>query len=241
MNFMQAVNNARLLKTLSAYGLMGAYEYINRPEFATNLPYHNTKHCLVVARWCHDLAVLDPQIASYQMRVLLLAAMFHDFGHTGKRPDSNNIEIACAGFIEYAKSVAWITETDKYEQQRINFRFVEDVTDLIRVTEFPFVREPKSALECIIRDADLLQSLEPDHCEVILEGLRSELSNMNGTLISVPEMCKAQMKFLSECKFYNNRAESIFKTALPTVEQSFKDYTANVVAQHEALNMLKDI
>ena len=227
---MQAVNNARLLKILSTYGLMDAYEFINRPEFATNLPYHNTKHCLVVARWCHDLAVLDSQVYSYQLKSLLLAAMFHDFGHTGKRPDSNNIEIACTGFIAFAKNVSWIT-----------VREVDEIVKLIQVTEFPFVREPLSALECIIRDADLLQSLEPDHCEVILEGLRSELSNMNGTLISVPEMCQAQMKFLSECKFFTNKAESIFKAALPSIENSFKEYTANIVAQHEALNMLKDI
>jgi len=127
-----------------------------------------------------------------EYRSLILAAAMHDIGHTGGH-ESDTINVARAialasDFIRYARLD---TQVDKAL-----------VISLIRVTEFPFVFEPKTELEKIIRDADLLQSLEPTWFYMIYHCLLAEI-RVKRTSLKFTEFCKMQHDFMHNAQFYS--------------------------------------
>ena len=103
------------------------------------------------------------------MRNLLIAALFHDFDHTGKSgPDSVNIERALSALRKHLLAVDW--------------QHVHEIAELIRLTEYPYTvpceklnpetAEGLSAL--ILRDADLSQALSPAWIQQVPLGLATE-------------------------------------------------------------------
>src|SRR5215470_15394923 len=88
-----------------------------------------------------------------QMRTLLIAALFHDFDHTGRPhrgeedPDGINIAIAISGFRRYLAS-------DDHAR-------MPEIEALIEATHFPYKvdSDKLDLLGKIIRDADLAQAL----------------------------------------------------------------------------------
>src|ERR1051325_583054 len=74
-----------------------------------NNPYHNFRHMSHVLWLCHDACrYYQNELPPGRMRVLLVAAMFHDFDHPGHPhpgehdPDRINIPIAIAGLRRFA-------------------------------------------------------------------------------------------------------------------------------------------
>ena len=209
----QEINMLRAEQIAAAYQLDCALHHVLTTGDTEN-EYHNAKHCTTVMRLAFDIASMSS--AAYklpmtwrEMRMLLTAALYHDFGHTGCDPDINNIEIAVTNMRAFMGS----TKTQvPYGPDDLDI-----IERIIRVTEFPFVHEPQTFSQRVIRDADLMQSLEPDNIEVLLDGLRVELSRKLGIEITEAAFRDGQSNFLANAKMYTEVGASLFSKAVPHV------------------------
>lgn len=130
------------------------------------------------------------------MRSLLIAALFHDFDHTGKAgSDAVNISRAIAALHKYAS-----TE---------DLDALPDIEHLIQVTEYPYTI-PSSELDLpglIIRDADMLQAFDPAWIQQVIFGLAEEWGK------SPLEILTMQEKFLGKLTFHTAWARRRFPKA----------------------------
>ena len=159
-------------------------------------PYHNFMHLCYVFYLCF-LACLfyKDKLTKRQIRNLLIAALFHDFDHTGKLdPDLINIALAIDGLREH------ILHQDEME--------FENIATLMRGTQWPHVI-PGDALTLegqILRDADLCQVLQVVWMQPVIIGLSAEKG------CSPIQMLALQPEFLSNLKFLTEWARSLFPT-----------------------------
>ena len=189
-------NRAEAEMYLSNDMLRKAWQYVQTNNFSDVLPYHNNTHILTVVKWCGRILGAKGLSAEYN-RALLLAALFHDFRHSGgTKPDADNIQVAIAGLQDFY---------DKHV--KVHPFMLELATGCIRVTEYPFVHEPKTPIQMIIRDADILQSFEPNYKEMLMEGLRHEISSARGEKISRRQYFENTVKFMESVTFYMEEAQ----------------------------------
>lgn len=198
--------------------LRKVYEYVQQPQFATNLGYHNTGHCIRMAMRAYELYQLERESDEVDdLKVLMIACLFHDFQHTGRRPDSVNIELAVKGMRECAAVHEAVHSFD--------IQFIER---LIRVTEFPFVNEPKDSLERIIRDADMMESFEPFHIKTILYDLRHELIGVQG-YVTPEQACQKQSEFAKNTQMFTRSGQIIWAMSLPAMLKSMEMKVAELI------------
>lgn len=196
---------------LAKNGLNHALAYVQIENPSNKVPYHNLDHCLTVVKWCGRLAGMC-SLTPEEEKALILAAIFHDFDHSaGVEEDSVNINRAVTGLMKFAAI------------HRVDPELIAAAVDNIQVTQFPFIHEPKTVSQKIIRDADLLQSLEPNREEVLIDGLRKELEVKFKRKITRGEFCENQVKFLDGLKLYTTPAQVIFDAAKPYL---FSEFTA---------------
>lgn len=196
---------------LAKNGLNHALAYVQIENPSNKVPYHNLDHMLTVVKWCGRLAGLC-SLTALEEKALILAAIFHDFDHTaGAEDDDVNIQRALTGLKRFG-------EIHRVDEELLNL-----AVDNIQVTQFPFIHEPKTVSQKIIRDADLLQSLEPNRQEVLIDGLRKELEVKFKRKITRGEFCENQVKFLDGLKLYTTPAQVIFDAAKPYL---FSEFTA---------------
>jgi len=179
-----------------------AFDYVKKNNTSNNLPYHNWYHALCMVEKCIEGANYH-NLPYRSIRHLVLAALFHDFDHTGgKSTDSINIDRALKGWRNYEYTfLRSITSIDKQE-----------VEGIIRVTEYPYVIEPICIEQKIIRDADLMQCLRPTWKEMIIVGLRQEMSIKLGKDLTEEEMCEGQIKFLDAVKPHSDWGKDVLIT-----------------------------
>lgn len=196
---------------LAKHRLGNALGYVQLENQSNGVPYHNLDHMLTVTKWCGRIASMMALDATEE-KALLLAAIFHDFNHTaGKEEDHANIELAVAGLRRFC------------EIHRMEDEIRDLAIDNIRVTEYPFIYEPKTLAQKIIRDADIMQSPEPNRVEVLATGLRRELEVKFKRKITRSEFCKNQVSFLEGIKLYTTPAQVMFDAAKPYL---FAEFTA---------------
>lgn len=194
---------------LAKNGLNHALAYVQIQNPSNGVPYHNLDHMLTVVKWCGRLSGMC-ELLPAEEKALILAAIFHDYDHTaGVADDAVNIERALKGLTEFA------------EIHRIDEELLLAASANIRVTQFPFILAPQTISQKIIRDADLLQSLEPDRQEVLIGGLRKELEVRLKRKITRREFCENQVKFLGELKLFTTPAQVIFDAAKPYLFSEF--------------------
>jgi hypothetical protein len=204
---------ARLRILLKAIGHPEALDYLKTYNVGAGNLYHNTQHCIGVAHYAVEIAATetlnDPQFAG-----LVLGALFHDFHHTGGNqqvPDSHNIEAAVSGLHEYKAMLR-----QKNVVEWVNFDKVFPIAEeAIRVTEFPFIHEPKNIVQQIIRDADLLYASASADTLYILESLRCEIMKKTGTNITPVDFVKQQRSFLKAATFYTEAGRAMFDAVAP--------------------------
>jgi len=170
-------------------------------------PYHNFRHMFHVTWLCYDAGeyyfnrrLLDGR----QIRNLLIAAMFHDFDHSGRTGnDDLNIELAIRGL--------------KKHLHKIDEPWFHDICTLIKFTEFPHkIKSDSLSLSAqILRDADLSQGLSPVWVQEIIFGLSSEMC------VSPIEVFKMQQGFFSNLRFHTDWALSKFPEEL--IQQKIKE------------------
>lgn len=157
--------------------------------------YHNNEHMINVF---NNAMILfnhykdEYKLTPYHKLVLGLAALFHDFNHSGgKLKDSENIELALVALKEF---LVTINKSDLYD----------DIKNIIIATEFPHLDIDLDILQKIIRDADTMGG--------IIEGWKSVVTNLaseyNKTLV---EFIPSQIKFLDTVKFNTDYCNGLLK------------------------------
>lgn len=163
---------------------------------ATNLSngYHNFRHLFRVAWLCYQACVYyGDKLTRKEKRNLLIAAMFHDVNHSGKKGiDEDNIRQAIAALYKA------IMPADR--------PYFEEIANLIWATEFPHrIRtELLSILEMILRDADVAQVLDVAWMQEVLFGLAEEWE------MAPIDVLSHQVTFLENLKFGSEWAKETF-------------------------------
>lgn len=169
-----------------------------------NNPYHNFRHIFHVLWLCYDACLFyvqknSGQINGRQIRNLLIAAMFHDFDHSG-RTGQDDLEIARA-----------IRGLEKYIADE-DLPYLSEIKEMILGTEFQskhiIPAEKLSLGGKILRDADVSQALSNVWIQQILFGLGTE---MGLTPMKVLEM---QEGFLINLHFNTEWAQARFNQAV---------------------------
>jgi hypothetical protein len=164
-----------------------------------NHPYHNFRHMLHVLWLCYQACrYYRNELSPCQMRILLIAALFHDFNHSGRPhpgkedPDGINIETAIAGLRRY------ITPDDR--------ALLPEIEVVIEATHFPHqtASEKLDLLGKIIRDADLAQALSPAWIQQVVIGLAREWR------VKPLAVLRAQRSFLATLPFNTQWARELF-------------------------------
>ncbi|MEK7124443.1 MAG: hypothetical protein AAB877_02040 [Patescibacteria group bacterium] len=156
--------------------------------------YHNFRHTfhivwLVYQACRYYKAVLSPR----QMRILLIAAMWHDFDHPGiLGNDDLNIERAIRGFKKHVPM--------------IDLDCTERIFEIIASTEFPYKTDTRTQPlpEQIIRDADMGQSFAMAWLQQVVFGLAEEWGR------SPIEILKSQPAFLRSVRFFTDWGKEMF-------------------------------
>ena len=160
-------------------------------------PYHNFRHMFHVMWLCYQACIFYASTLSRrEMRDLIIAAMFHDFDHSGMMgSDDLNIERAVRGFEKY------IAREDQAH--------AENIISLIHVTEYPYQIASKNLSLCgqIIRDADLSQALSPAWIQQVIFGLAAEWQK------KPIEVLKDQGAFHKNLKLHTEWARQMFSQA----------------------------
>jgi hypothetical protein len=157
-------------------------------------PYHNFRHTMHVTWLCHDACTYYKQMLTQrEMRNLLIAAMFHDFDHSGTTgEDSLNINLAVKAIKKY------VLPEDRH--------YLEEIIAIIRATEYPYKNNSTHLNLCsqVIRDADLSQSLCCTWLQQVIFGLSAEWNK------SPLEVLKIQTDYHSNLRFYTEWARTIW-------------------------------
>ena len=165
--------------------------YAKKLFFAKNakLGYHNFRHMIHVMYQVYD-GIKCSNINPVAARYLLIAAMVHDYGHSGNKNKSDdfNIRRAVRGIKRH------IHPDDKKD--------LKEIIRLVQATEW-FGEAGHNLFERdmfvdILRDADTSQTFDTSWMQQVIFGLGTELGK------SPREMLEAQIPFLEKrVKFYS--------------------------------------
>ena len=148
-----------------------AFKYVVGNNTSNYAPYHHFHHMICVTKWAKVLATEEGiEEGTSSWYELMLACMFHDINHSmGNLPDDKNVENAIETYRQFHVS-------------NISFRsdvpiYGNTVMDIIKATQYPYsiADEDLNICQSIIRDADLLVSLEPDWFQNAFLGLMKEM------------------------------------------------------------------
>lgn len=175
-----------------------AFRYIVENNKSNAAPYHSLHHMLRVMYHCNDGAVYH-NLDSKSRINLLVAALFHDFNHTqGKSKDDVNVQIAIAGVQ------AWY-HSNPLNETNVN---IDKVVEIIKATQYPYVipAEDLTIEQKIIRDADLMPSLEVDWINTMIVGLKEEMG-----VESFLHMVEGQQRFHEGIKMCSTWGQAVYE------------------------------
>jgi len=179
----------RVAAILARHELVAAYSYFVEHNPGNDQPYHNRYHTDCMILNCAAGAA-DMRLAPEETRILLLSAIFHDFGHSGgKYQDDHNIEVALEGLTAYCGSSESLRG------------YLTEAVELVKSTRFPYVTEPQTLSQKIIRDADQMQMYMPGWKKQIFTGMRKEIEIASGKELTLSDMIRIQLKFMAEVQW----------------------------------------
>lgn len=152
-----------------------------------NLPYHNFYHGLVVTSSCIEAADFY-NLEWNDVELLIAAALFHDFNHSGgKEKDDWNVIKAKKAFITWNLINKKFNDEDKSK-----------ILEIIDATQYPYVINhfDLNYLQQIIRDADLTQLFKEGRIQQNYLGLGQE---MNSDIKSVLEGTLKFIETINPC------------------------------------------
>jgi 5'-deoxynucleotidase YfbR-like HD superfamily hydrolase len=190
MNF-ERTNIVLFLNRLTQLDLYDLWLYVSENNPSEGAPYHNTSHMLYMA-WLADeffQAHSSEAQSTCNERAMIVAALFHDFDHSGgNEPDSVNIDRAVA---------AWHTAYEKLQPKYMDPRLVEM---FIRVTQYPYVGEAKTLEAKCLRDADLLYTTVMGNPHIVLRDLKAELEIQLKKEITKEEAAESYKEFIRKAE-----------------------------------------
>jgi hypothetical protein len=148
--------------------------------------YHNLTHTIYVAWRCAQAAhfyVSRGEMTPREARILILAALFHDWDHTGRMAsDKEQIARAIAGLRKF------LLPEDMH--------LLDQISQAIWATEFPHKEIPNpSLLQLILRDADISQSLQQTWLQQTLLGFAEEWMSDPISILQKQESFIGSLKF----------------------------------------------
>jgi hypothetical protein len=172
-----------------------AFKFIIENNTSSNLPYHNTRHCINVFNTAIDIADSIGDLIEGNVINLGLACLFHDINHSGgKLNDQENIQIAVKEFLRFYVSLSdRLTEPIK----------IPIVSELIQYTIFPRIGSPVFIIDQIIMDSDLIQCYDIDWFIFAIKGLADERG------VSVSQAISDQINFINNVTYYTNYAQKL--------------------------------
>lgn len=199
---MKIFTNKQLINMTKAFEIIKKYKiekYLNdllKRSSSNFLPYHNFYHIMCVVENCDDIASSVGFVNS-EKRALAIAAIFHDFGHSGgKLKDDENVKNAINSFLSMS-----------LEEQDVNDLIVE----IIKATEYPYVipDDKLTIYQKVIRDADLMQTFEKNYLQQNWLGLSQELGADFLTFLGKSK------EFWDNVKFHTDYAKKKSKIVMP--------------------------
>ena len=186
----------QLMARLASVDLTQAYDYVVRHNPANGLPYHNLFHTQCMALSC-QIGALTADLPPSEQRALMLAALFHDYDHSGGRTsDAENIQRACEALRQAAKVL------------NLPEDLVARSLVLIASTQFPPAAEAKDEAERIIRDGDMCQMLYDHWFEQVYMGLRAEMAHSRGSM-TLSQFCDLQRSFFGGLQLHSSWGKSV--------------------------------
>jgi len=151
-------------------------------------PYHNFRHMFHVLWLVHEACrFYRDELTPREMRNALVAALFHDYNHSGMFGDDDlNIERAIRGLRRHVA-----TE---------DLPYIEVIVELIRGTQFPNV-VPSDELDLcgkILRDADLSQAFSVAWIQQVVFGLAAEWGRKPIEVLRMQEPFHRNLAFQTE-------------------------------------------
>ncbi len=158
-------------------------------------PYHNFRHMTHVTWQCnqacefYDNEFQLEKLNRIEMRILLIAALFHDFNHSGMIGDDDlNIERSIRGLRKF------ILPEDK--------EYLPQIITLIKATEYPYPKTmPSESLSLcgkILRDIDLGQVFSVAWIQQVIFGLAAEWNKKPIEVLAIQEPFLRSLKFNTE-------------------------------------------
>jgi putative nucleotidyltransferase with HDIG domain len=159
-----------------------------------NSYYHNLTHTAEVAKAAEEIAVATG-VNDEDKEALLIAAWFHDIGHTE----------TCQGHEDVGIKLAEkFLRENNYSDVGIN-----KVISLINATRMP--RNPQNILDRIICDADL-HYLGTNNYEKRNQLYKNEVESLQGNIIKEEDWLQSNLDFLKHHKFYTDFAKQKYDT-----------------------------
>jgi hypothetical protein len=199
-------NRDELDEVLSRLDLAHVEFYVTKHNPSVNIPYHNLYHAQTVALTCSRAAHFA-SLPSSETKALIIAALFHDFGHSGgKLTDAENIHTAID-----ALRLAW-------DKLSLDHALLSTSLEIISATQYPYVIDAKSEAQRIIRDADLCQVLY-EGWDVMLDGLKREMDVSSGHTANTTEFTEKAFRFWRESVFLSKWGQATRADYLRTVNE----------------------
>lgn len=204
---LQNLNDLAINVIVDRLNLEPFYEFLKTFNKSNFLPYHNFYHSTCVFLNCYEGAYYS-NLDDEEIRGLCAAALLHDFGHSGgKLVDSENIKIALNGLKTanlYASS----------KMMGLSEKSMKIAIESISITQYPFLRNPSTQSESIIRDADLMQPYENWDSKLINQyvGLKEEIEIQRGVSYTMSEFADGVKAFIETTDWHTEWAHEKAKT-----------------------------
>ena len=189
------------LRIIKEYNLEKYLKILLEDNSGNNNQYHNFFHSQCVFVNSYKIAKYENKFDDNDIRNLLIASLFHDFNHSaGLLKDHQNVHLAVVALSFYFKD----------EESVKNFKIIKD---LIYKTEFPFNEEIDNELtdlEKVLRDADIMQTVESNFIQQILFGLYNELKIENDLIKRI----NYQIEFMKTIRLFTEYGNLIIKAKI---------------------------
>ncbi|MFW6225637.1 MAG: hypothetical protein ACOC3V_01595 [bacterium] len=171
-----------------------AFKYIINNNIGAYNPYHSTFHLIDVFTKCMEISHVY-KLPEKDILELGLAALFHDFNHSGGRlKDYENIELALTAF-----NIFYNDNIDKF-----NSLNKDNIIELIKITEYPHKRKPSNVKEMILIDSDMIQCYNKNWFLNVITGFLMKEIGMD-----IKDAINNQIKYIKGVNYYTEYANSI--------------------------------
>lgn len=162
-------------------------------QLSPEVTYHNLEHTMFVKNAAAEIGQAEG-LDEEEMEILMLAAIFHDAGHTkaAENHESRSQQIADAFLEEYGYPKASIAK----------------VKNAIAATKMP--QSPQSKVEACLCDADLSHLASEKTLQISL-GLRDEWEKLHHKTLTEREWLETNYQFMIKHQYFTNYGKKILQ------------------------------